>query len=141
MISIFTADRWSLKLRVISNENGGKLICFYLLFFNTNIWIKFKNVVQRWFLSMCKYFCHCWQNMITDWSEINIDWNRHSEFKMSRLKYEIKSKLDRLNEDLKSWLKQVDYALRLWSRLPETTLHDTYDQILTLMYRKLVGIT
>ena len=61
--------------------------------------------------------------------------------KMSRLKYEIKNKLDRLNEDLKSWLKQVDYALRLWSRLPETTLHDSYDQILTLMYRKLVCIT
>lgn len=56
---------------------------------------------------------------------------------MSRLKYEMKCKLDRLNEDLKSWLKQVDYSLRLWSRLPDSTLHDSYEQVLTLMYRKL----
>ncbi|CAG2189071.1 uncharacterized protein LOC143060988 [Mytilus galloprovincialis] len=56
---------------------------------------------------------------------------------MSRFKYELKCKLDRLNEEMKSWIKQVDYAIRLWSRLPDSTLYESYEQVLTLMYRKL----
>lgn len=58
---------------------------------------------------------------------------------MSRFKYELKCKLDRLNEEMKSWIKQVDYAIRLWSRLPDSTLYESYEQVLTLMYRKLVS--
>ena len=59
---------------------------------------------------------------------------------MSKIKYELKCKLDRLNEDMKSWMKQVEHGVRMWSRLPDSTLYDIYDQILTLMYRKLVCI-